>query len=238
MTAPTISAVTPSTVNAPGGGMVRVTGTGFRLYVAPSGQYVGDHGAAVGVLFGASASALVEVLSATELWARVPPYAGDPAAMGGLLPLTVRNLADDGTPIPGEAATRADAFRYRYTDLTADFPGTAALEALKALLARELTPWVYHLTAADYDDTPDALDRVAEPAAGPYLVLVGPNMGRSTRRRLQLDALAEGGGLTTLYREAAVREFRDAIRGVNPTDVAFQLIERVILRRGGKPPYI
>lgn len=51
-------------------------------------------------------------------------------------------------------------------------------------------------------------------------------IARQFENRLELE------GVPAERREAAVREFRDAMRGVNPTDVAYQLIERVILRRG------
>ena len=51
-------------------------------------------------------------------------------------------------------------------------------------------------------------------------------IARQFENRLELD------GVPAERREAAVREFREAMRGVNPTDVAYQLIERVILRRG------
>ena len=51
-------------------------------------------------------------------------------------------------------------------------------------------------------------------------------ISRQFANRLELEGVPAG------RRDAAVREFREAIRGVNPTDVAFQLIERVILRRG------
>jgi tetratricopeptide (TPR) repeat protein len=67
------------------------------------------------------------------------------------------------------------------------------------------------------------LAEVGQEEAG--LAMFG-EISRQFANRLELE------GVPPERREAAVREFRDAIRGVNPTDVAFQLIERVILRRG------
>jgi hypothetical protein len=215
MTVPTITAISPNVLPSIGGGLVRVTGTGFRLYEAPAVGYVGDHDSCVAVRFGSQYAPRVDVLSATELWAEVPAYAGTPDAMGSLLPLTVTNLDDDGVPIPTETVTKTDAFKYRYVDLTVYHPASTALAALQDIMRRELTPDVYHLTDVDFDDDPtDQLDRIAEPSSGPWLVLVGPDI-KASRRGQFVDHLdkGDGGNKTSGYRAPRRVDFHFRLAG-------------------------
>jgi non-specific serine/threonine protein kinase/serine/threonine-protein kinase len=69
----------------------------------------------------------------------------------------------------------------------------------------------------------DQLATVGQEEAG--LAMFG-EIARQFENRLELD------GMPKEARDAAVAGFRRTMRGVNPTDVAFQLIERVILKRG------
>lgn len=115
MAVPTLTSVTPSSGPAGGRALVTLVGTNFRIYTPPAYGHVGAATPVyVQVLVGGQEAWRTEVLSDTEISFQAPPYVGDadlasfPAA-----DVTVKNLDDAFTPIPGEEATLSGAYTYQ-----------------------------------------------------------------------------------------------------------------------------
>lgn len=176
MTFPTLTAVTPGTGPTGGLTLCRLDGSGFRLPTvpAPSGRPTPAAPPTVRVTFGSLASPLVLVCADGVLFARAPIPAYPPPSAP--LAVTVQNLADDGTPITGEAATLAGAFAYKMPDLS-----TAAETGMSYLVrmlmdewAKQVIPNIVNTVHTDWDDdVEDGLNTIAV-ARFPAIVLGGP----------------------------------------------------------------
>lgn len=159
MAIPVIISLSPSSGPAGGGDLVRLRGTGFA--------------ARIQVQFGTAFGTLASVReSAGESFAdvRSPPHAPE------LTDLTLRNLDDDGLPIPGEEVVLASAYRFLRAPIVREADLTRVVRALLRELKRQVIDNVCASVALDYDDTPaDGLNIVAM-AKLPSLVLAGPRL--------------------------------------------------------------
>ena len=108
MTAPLITTLEPASGPTGGKTLVTLTGDGFRLPPAPppSAAPLGPPSPTVQVLVGGQLAEDVRIIDATKLSFLTPR--GEP----GDADLVVRNLDDDGAPIPGEEATAPGAFTF------------------------------------------------------------------------------------------------------------------------------
>lgn len=191
MAIPTISSVAPATVWT-GGQMVTVTGTNFRLpsVPGPSSTKLPPPNPSVKVTAGGVDATNVRVLSATQLTCIVGAH--DP----GSVSLTVQNLDDNGAAIPGEAATRANAFTYARPDLAAkgDFDrlNRAFLRLLRQQVIDNVTQWV----STDYGE--DGFD-VATLGDLPALAVAGPQIDWATAVYQTKRRMEVGGYPATTY---------------------------------------
>ena len=157
MAVPTFAAVMPNAGPSAGGNAVKITGTGFRLYVPPAYGYVGTLvPSRVQVLFGGIVAPKVDVMSAMELWAEPPSYIGNyredafsPVA------LTLTNLDDSGIPIPGEQVVTAAVYTYtrealRAPTLEIASPFARITRALIRLLQQQIMSLSGIMTSTDY----------------------------------------------------------------------------------------
>ena len=112
-----------------------------------------------------------------------------PANDAGPTDVVLRNLASDGTPIPGEVATLPGGFKYVLPKLTVEADLTRLVRTLLRELKRQVHPNVSLTVQTDFDaETGDEL-HLTELAALPGLVLVGPEL--SENRFVSLNALPE-----------------------------------------------
>src|SRR3990167_7719584 len=118
MAVPTISSVSPSTVQSVGGVMITIAGAGFRVPGEPPDGFLGgDAQKTVSVKIGNPVGVDtpdafdIKVWDATEVTCMVPAYAGAAGTPGAFPAYDVRvaNLDDDELEIAGENVTAADA---------------------------------------------------------------------------------------------------------------------------------
>jgi hypothetical protein len=187
MAVPSITTLTPPSGPPGGRTLVDVTGSGFRLPPPPpAGGPTTALPPTVEVLVGGRRAEDVHVLTAERLTIRTPPHDAGPADV------VVRNLADDGTPIPGEEATLPGGFTYVLPKLTVEADLTRIVRTLLQELKRQVHPNVSLTVQTDFDaETGDEL-HLTELAALPGLVLVGPELSES--RFCSLNALPETPG--------------------------------------------
>lgn len=87
--------------------LVHLVGTGFKVYPPPNPNGVTPVPApTVEVLFGSEPAYEVQTESATSVWCLSP--VNDPGACS----VTVTNINADGSPVPGESVTKANAYTY------------------------------------------------------------------------------------------------------------------------------
>lgn len=159
MAIPTLIAIEPNTGPASGGDLVRLHGAGFAERIH--------------VLFDGVVATVLNVRKAggksfADL--RTPPHAT------GAADVTLRNLDADGTPIPGEEASLAGAYRFQRAPIVREADLTRVVRALLRELKHQVIDNVSASVALDYDDTPsDGLNVVAM-AKLPSLVLSGPRV--------------------------------------------------------------
>src|SRR5579862_273272 len=152
MAVPTVSAVAPSPIWT-GGQLVTITGSNFRLPTVPSyaldGPYP-DPLPTVAVTIGGVAAATVRVKDAGTLEVMAPAH--DPGAAD----VTVQNLDDSGTAIPGETVTAAGAVTYSRPALTDTPDFTRLVRQVVLELQRQVLPEVVQSVSVDYAETPYA----------------------------------------------------------------------------------
>lgn len=184
MAAPTITALHPTSGPTGGRTLVEVSGSGFRLPpTPPAGGPTTALPPTVEVTVGGRRAEDVRVLTAERLTIRTPPHDAGPANV------VVRNLADDGMPIPGEEATLPGGFTYVLPKLTVEADLTRIVRTLLQELKRQVHPNVSLTVQTDFDaETGDEL-HLTELAALPGLVLVGPEL--SENRFASFNALPE-----------------------------------------------
>jgi hypothetical protein len=121
---------------------------------------------------------LVGDREATDVRVRAPDRLSFIAPIGDAGPADVvlRNLADDGVPIPGEEVTLAGGFTYQLPPLAAESDLARLVRTLLRELKRQVLPNVSLTVQTDFDaQTGDEL-HIAELASLPALVLVGPEL--------------------------------------------------------------
>jgi hypothetical protein len=161
MPTPIITSLTPATGPTGGLTLVELLGSGFRLPPAP--PLTGPTSAprpTVAVLVGGRPATSVGVLAAGRL----------------TFDVVVRNLGDDGVPIVGEEAVRSGAFTYAQPRLASESDLTRLVRTLLRELKRQVLDNVVLTVQTDFDaETGDEL-HLAQLAALPGLVLVGPEL--------------------------------------------------------------
>ncbi|HEU4405490.1 MAG TPA: hypothetical protein VFS43_09390, partial [Polyangiaceae bacterium] len=102
---------------------------------------------------------------------RTPPH--EP----GLASVTLENLGPGGAPVPGEAATLPDAYRFSRAPLASESDLTRLVRTLLRALKREVLANVSMTVALDYHDGADAGGLEAVPVTKlPALVVTGPRL--------------------------------------------------------------
>lgn len=159
MAIPTLTSLAPVSGPAGGGDLVRLRGTGFAERIQ--------------VLFGAIAGLVASVREAAgESFADIRT----PAHLPELTDLTLKNLDEDGVPVPGEEVVLAAAYRFLRAPIVREADLTRLVRSLLRELKRQVLDNVSASIALDYDDTPsDGLSVVAM-AKLPSLVLAGPRL--------------------------------------------------------------
>src|SRR5690606_38085929 len=124
-------------------------------------------------LFGAVPATVVSVREETGASiadVRTPPHEDETVAV------TVRNLDGTGTPVPGEEATLAAAYRFLRSQLTQESDLTRLVRTLLRKLKSEVLEATSLSVSVDYDDT--VIDGVSVIALAklPAVVLSGPSV--------------------------------------------------------------
>jgi hypothetical protein len=162
-----------------------VTGAGFRVPAPPSASDapLPAPRPTVEVLVGGRLADDIRVIDAGRLSFLSPT--GEPAAAD----LVVRNLADEGAPIPGEEATAPGAFTFVRPGLVPESDLTRLVRTIMRELKRQVLPEVSLTVQTDFDaETGDEL-HLAQLAKLPALVLVGPELAEN--RFFSLNQLPE-----------------------------------------------
>jgi hypothetical protein len=125
------------------------------------------------VLIGGASASILNVREANgEIFADLRT----PAHAPGTVEIILRNLAEDGTPIPGEEAVIQSAYRFLRAALAQETDFTRVVRALLRELKQQVLANVSASVALDYDDSPaDGLNIVAM-AKLPSLVISGPRV--------------------------------------------------------------
>lgn len=187
MPAPTITSLSPPTGPTGGRTLVEVEGADFRLPPPPppSGPTPPPR-PTVQILVGGREAAEVRVRASDRLTFLTP--IGD----AGAADVVLRNLDDDGIPIPGEETTLAGGFTFRMPALAAESDLARLVRTLLRELKRQVLPNVSLTVQTDFDaQTGDEL-HIAELASLPALVLVGPELRED--RFYSLNQLSEAAG--------------------------------------------
>lgn len=219
MTVPTITSIAPAAGLTSGRTFVTLVGTGMRLPPPPppSGLTSGILPVTVDVLFGG--------LRATKVSVRddpANPPAGtivtclSPPRAPGTIDVTLRNLDDDGVPIPGEEAIAPGAFTYQRTDLTQESDLTRLVRTLLRALKDQVLENLSLTVHTDFDDTTGDQLHVAAVSKLPALVIVGPELDEN--RFYSLNTLSEAGGGDAVGLPFTVRRVPYTV------DLTFQLI--------------
>jgi len=185
MATPLITTLDPASGPTGGKTLVTITGAGFRLPPppAPSDAPLPPPRPTVEVLVRGGPADDVCVIDSTRLSFLSP--AGEPGAAD----LVLRNLDDDGVPIPGEEATAPGAFTFVRPGLVPEADLTRLVRTLMRELKRQVLPDVSLTVQTDFDaETGDEL-HLAQLAKLPALVLVGPELAEN--RFFSLNRLPE-----------------------------------------------
>jgi len=183
MAVPTLSSITPAAGTPTGGQVIAIVGTNFRLPTPPGAAIpVPAAPPPVRVLFGATPSPDVAVVSSTRLLVRVPkralPVVGPNTLASELVDVTVENIDDSGVLIPGETVTADDAYEYIRPPIAVNLAGkygvTRVTETLVDLLRSECLANTMPETGTDYD--PNTSTIKIESARTPQLVVTGPDL--------------------------------------------------------------
>ena len=187
MATPLIMNLDPASGPTGGKMLVTITGAGFRLPPSPplSAAPLPPPRPTVEVLVGGRPTDDVRVLDSTRLSFLTP------AGELGVADVVVRNLDDEGTPIPDEEATAPGVFTFVRPGLVPESDLTRLVRTLMRELKRQVLPEVSLTVQTDFDaETGDEL-HLAQLATLPALVLVGPELAEN--RFFSLNRLPEAG---------------------------------------------
>jgi hypothetical protein len=173
---PTLSTCAPTQLFT-GGQLVTITGTGFQTpYPLPeiNGPYPPPI-PTVEVTFNGRLAQDVRVDSSTSLTCIAP--AGDE----GAATVVLKNLDDEGAPIPGEVVTSAVIATYARADLSVADDLQRLTRAFIKLLKQQVIPKVVRTTSTDFTDDAGKLEFNITDIAGPLPVigLTGPALRRN-----------------------------------------------------------
>lgn len=185
MGVPFVSNLSPASAPPSGGTLVRVLGGEFRTPTIPpvTNAPVPALPQTVRVEVDGVVAPKVQVANDGKLYFTAPPSSLFVAANGKaqdgpfVVDVTVTNLDDTGTPIPGETVTVSGGFTYARIDV---YQTPSIVQVLTRQLLRlwksETIPNVVDSTNTDYDgDASDGLNITAL-AALPAIVLTGPDL--------------------------------------------------------------
>jgi hypothetical protein len=182
---PTLSACAPTPLFT-GGQFVTLTGTGFQTgYPLPDiNGPLPPPIPTVEVTFNGRLAQDVHVVSATSLTCMAP--AGDE----GAATVVLKNLDDEGAPIPGEVVTSAVIATYARADLAVADDLQRITRAFIRLLKQQVIPKVVRTTSTDFTDDAGKLEFNITDIAGPLPIigLTGPSL---VRNRFYGDATQE-----------------------------------------------
>jgi hypothetical protein len=132
----------------------------------------------VTVDFGSDQSPRVLVFSATEMYAEAPAYSGAPHAESfPAVDITVKNVDDDGVPIPTEEVTSAGAYTFRREELRPpDLALTSPYVRITGEIADKLKREILFETSitTHTDFAPDGA--TVELAGIPSISVIGPRV--------------------------------------------------------------
>jgi hypothetical protein len=222
---PTFTSVTPAIVHTGGRALVDVRGTGFRVPALPpphQGAASDPVGPGVEVLLGVEPAELCWVLSETRLLVRVPPSPIEAVQANdygeGSVDITIRNLDEDGVPIPGEEVVAPGALAYQRAQLADEADFTRIVRTLIRELRRQVIGNVAHSGHPDFDDSPGDLLNITHLATLPGLALVGPRLSEnrfySINEQPSLDDLAVAGE-RLVYRSPYTVDLEFSLIGVS-----------------------
>lgn len=182
MAVPTISTINPATVHTGGKTLIEITGTNFKVPVLPppANEPYTTATPTVAVLFGTAESTDVSVISATRLFALVPKSPIEAIKANsygeGSVDVTIRNLDDDGDPIPGEEVIEADGLTYSRVQLATESDFQRLMRQIIREFRLQMIPNVQMTSHTDFDsDTGDAAN-ITDLAELPGIALVGPTL--------------------------------------------------------------
>lgn len=177
MATPSITLLTPAFGHTGGREMVRLDGTGFRLPAPPpSSGPVPAAAPTVRVELNGKAALRVLVVSSSLL------YFVSPIQDPGLQTVVLRNLDDDGVPIPGEVATRVDGFEFRLPPLTGAANESVLSRVCRHLIQevkRQVLPNTVLTVSVDYDPEVEDAKNYINAATLPALGFIGPGLQRN-----------------------------------------------------------
>lgn len=244
MAVPTISAISPTAGHTGGRSLVAIDGTGFRLPVPPPAVngITPEAPASVRVSFGSgatwTAATSVSVFSSTLLHVLTPIH--DPT--DDPIDVRVENLADDGTPIPGEVATLPAAWRFVRPNLTdGDSDLVRLVRAFVAELRRQITPNVVWPEHTDFDgDTGDTLSTTEVPSF-PGLIVAATTLEDndfySDRSRIEVVNPDDPDGFVT-YEPPVTVDVVFSVVGVSDSNKEMLNLAATVRRFFRKNPYL
>lgn len=176
MPVPTIAIITPSRGRTMGSELIEILGTGFRTPIIPDTIPAPVQPPTVKVYFGDVPALRVGVANDNRLLVFTPPHpeavAGDSVAA---VNVTVRNVDDDGEPIPGEEVTAASAFTYQLTSLHRVTRLQYLTRLIVQMLSERVHPEVIIAQHTDWDGAPDGTS-IQPVGKLPAIVLDGPKI--------------------------------------------------------------
>ena len=171
MAVPLIISVLPATGPTGGQTLVTLATNNLREHPDPpiTGPFTGPLQRTVQVLFGDVPATDVRVISQGRATCLSPIH--DP----GRIDVTVKNLDDNGDPIVGEEATKANAYTFQRPNLTTESDFTRVVRTLLRELKRQILPEVSLTVHTDFDDETGDFLNITKVASLPALVLIGPD---------------------------------------------------------------
>lgn len=182
MAVPTITAISPNTVHTGGLTLVEITGTNFKVPTVPppADGPASSPIPTVAVLCNTEEASEVSVISATRLFVLVPKSPITPTKANsygeGSVDITIKNLDDDGDPIPGEEVTETDGLAYSRVQLATESDFQRLIREIVLELRLQTIPNVAISNHTDFDDdTTDSAD-ITTLAELPGIALLGPTL--------------------------------------------------------------
>lgn len=162
MTAPSLAGISPNVGPASGGGLVRITGADFADRVE---VFFDDAPASVLNVHHDAGLDIADV--------RAPAHAQ------GRVDVTLQNLDPSGSPVPGEADTLPDAYRFLRSKLAGETDFIRLVRALLRELKRQVLSQVSMTVAVDYRDAESGELELVTVAEIPSVVLSGPRISEN-----------------------------------------------------------